>query len=187
MQNNIIIVAEAEIEKEAAQVLLNFISESGKYNAVLWETKHFKNNEPQISSGQKIIFIGDNEYASRNLSSIAWKYHELNMCYGWMGSVAVIQVLDGYMYENDREKFKDMCRKQKTEIEKITKSKMPALGPISRNTTKALLLGLLSPGALIVDLLVYKKERRRRHYIYLSIEFFFKALDSFIGDKKDEG
>jgi hypothetical protein len=180
----IIIVVDTEIEKEAGQMLKNLISKLGEYDATLWDTTHYKNNEPIISSAQKVIFIGINEHSSRNLSSVEWKCKKLNMRYGWIGSVAVLQVHDTELSKEEKEKFKNMCLEQKKEIEEKAKSKVAgnvaiaagvaiALGPIG--------LGIFAVVKLVTNATKAKKELLKKEYLYLATEFFINDIHSFMG------
>jgi hypothetical protein len=189
MFGDVIIVADSKIEMEVGQTLKNLISKLGEYSAALWETKHFKDNEPQISSRQKIIFIGINDFSSRSLSSVEWKYEKLNMRYGWIGSVAILQVMDQNLSKNELEVFKNMCSEQKAEIEKIAKSKVAGNVAVAAGLALAgglIGLGIFAVFKLITNSIKSKNELLKKEYIYMATEFFVKDINSFMGNTGNE-
>jgi hypothetical protein len=187
MENNVVIVAESKTEKEIGQTLKNLIGKMGKYKAVLWDTKNYRNNEPTFSSSQKIIFIGGNEFSTRNFSSVEWKYEKFNMRYGWVGAVAVIHVLDKKLSKEELAIFKKLRSEQRTEMEKLSKSNVAGTIAIAAGLAITGGLILLSIGAivkLIVDNASAKTKLQKEQYSYLATDFFVKNLDSFMGESQ---
>ena len=181
--NSLIIVTKSKIEKDTGQILKDLISESGKYEAALWDVKDFEENESEVLSTQKVIFIGANEFSLRSFNSVKWKYKELNMQYGWIGSVAVIMVGNDNLSKDDLEKFKSMCVNQENEVKKS--SKLKVAGNIAAAAVLAVAGGLIGIGIFgIVKLVSGKMEAKneliKKEYGFLIVNFFINHLESFM-------
>jgi hypothetical protein len=189
MGNRIIIVANTEEEMEIGQTLKNLIGKEGIFQAVLWDTKHYKAQEPALPSSQKIIFIGLNECSARNINSIEWKFSALNMRYGWIGSVALIHVLDRTLSKEEKESFKDMCLEQKKEVETLVKSNVAGTVAIAVASAAFGLLGLgiFAAVKIITGTAKEKKELQKRAYHYMITDFLFYGIDEFMEDSENAG
>ncbi|MCL1836081.1 MAG: hypothetical protein FWG46_00890 [Treponema sp.] len=202
-RNSFVIVANTQIEMEVGQTLLHIIGKSGKYKAVLWDTKVYRDNITNLTSNEKIIHIGVNEYSSRSLDSIEWKFDKLSMRYGWIGSTAILEVKNEGRTKDGIKEFKNMCSQRKKEIEEWEKSKN------SLNTSNIFyvlggLLGFIFPPAWFIGLGIASYLRGyygieafnagkklntkllKMEYNYLVTEFLIKDLDAFMGAAKNE-
>jgi hypothetical protein len=88
----IIIPSETKLDNVFAHRMRNIISNLGKYYAAIWSPQQYKQNEPTIMSNQKFILLGESDIAKSNINSVEWKFEKLNMRYGWLGSVAIIDI-----------------------------------------------------------------------------------------------
>lgn len=63
-------------------------------SAAIFTTKHYKDNLPQISSSQHIIFMGRSPLVKEQSKTISDHFNKLGMHYGWLGKRAVLYVDD---------------------------------------------------------------------------------------------
>jgi hypothetical protein len=194
MKESIIIVVKSDKEKEYGQHLKNILSKTNTYEANLLTAKQFTDNEPQLSSSQKVIFIGENDVSKRNLSSIEWKFSAPNMKYGWIGSVALLTVGNTLLTIEDANDFNDMCETLKNDV-KTRNIKgtsilsaafivVPIVGLIIAPFYLPLfLLTGLGAGALKFanDIQKELKKQRKEQYKYLLSRFVLKDIDNYIG------
>ena len=174
----------AHEDKAHGQTLKNILSASGKYTAALWTTADYTHNEPQLSSTQKVIFIGENDVSKRNFASIEWKFEAPNMKYGWIGSVAVLTVGNTLLSELE---WKDFIQMFTTQTVTIKSGKFK--GGIAA-AAAAVLFGvglwwLSLPIPIIVGVVRNKKLARQRkgQYDYLIRQFVLNDIDSFLENK----
>jgi hypothetical protein len=190
MAEQIIIVVNSDKEKEYGQILKNIISASGVYEAALWTTKHYTDNEPTVTSSQKVIFIGENDVSKRNLSSIDWKFESPNMKYGWIGSVALLTVGNTLLTKEELKNFKQICETQTNDVKK---GNIGVAGGIAVRIGATALFGLLSPIGLIalttsivlgINNAQKLAKQRKEQYSYLINHFILKNIDNYMVNKK---
>jgi GTP-sensing pleiotropic transcriptional regulator CodY len=187
----VIIVADekSKLYTEVGTNLKNILGASKKCETVLWGLKQYNDNKATITSSQKIIFIGENDASRHNISSIEWKYKKLNMRYGWIGSVAMIQVLDNSLSKDELDIFKKMCNEQKNEVQKLAKSNIAgnvAVGIAAAIVTGAIGLAVFAVIKIVTSATKAKSELLKKEYNYLITEFLVKDLVSFIGIMENE-
>lgn len=195
----VIIVVGSEKEKEYGQILKNIIGKFGKFEAALWTTKHYTDNEPQMLSSQKVIFIGENEVSKRVLSTIDWKFKELNMKYGWCGPCALLTVDDVLLTKEQLKDFKQACEQQENDLKNGNFATAIWLSGTATVVGLSVLMPFLAFGgliAIIVDSIAhtliinnylkkqYLKKQKKIQYPYLIRRFVMNNIDSYIeGDK----
>jgi len=212
MAEQILIVVSSEKEKEHGQILKNILSASGIYEAVLWTVKQYTENEPNLTSSKKIIFIGENDVSKRNISSINWKFEAPNMKYGWFGSVAMLTVGDKILSNAELKNFKEMCEEQTDNLKKGTEgisssiakiigmaSLLPLLAPISIiawpiaiAAIKAVPLMIMAAPMVftykiatkLIDEIKKLPEQKKEQYSYLINRFVLNDIDNYIGLNK---
>lgn len=83
-----------EKEVKYADYLIQLISEKKEntlsVSATIFTDKQYKDNLPQISSQQHILFIGSSKTLKNQKITIKDKYHHLGMHYGWLGRRCVL-------------------------------------------------------------------------------------------------
>jgi GTP-sensing pleiotropic transcriptional regulator CodY len=187
----VIIVAD-EKSKDYTEIGTNFknvLGASKKCETVLWGLKQYNDNKATITSSQKIIFIGENDASRHNISSIKWKYNRLNMRYGWIGSVAMLQVMDNSLSKDELETFKKMCNEQKNEVEKLAKSNIAGnvvVGIATAIVAGAIGLAIFAVVKIVSSATKAKIELLKKEYNYLITEFLIRDLVSFMGIMENE-
>jgi hypothetical protein len=185
MSEQIIIVVNSDKEKEYGQILKNIISKSGLYEAALWTTKHYSDNEPTITSSQKVIFIGENDVSKRNLSSVEWKFESPNMKYGWIGSVALISVGNTLLSKNELKDFQQMCKIQKQEVKSEEFGVAGGIIIGGAVLCGTVLFGLLAPIPIITSLIDYRVQKlnkqRKEQYSYIINRFVLNDIGNYVG------
>ena len=83
-----------EKEVKYADYLIQLISEKKEntlsVSATIFTDKQYKDNLPQISSQQHILFIGSSQELKNQKITIKDKYSHLGMHYGWLGKRCVL-------------------------------------------------------------------------------------------------
>ena len=116
-KTSIIIVTDSNIKmKKMGHQLRNMIGQLTDKEAALWDEKHYKDNEPALTSSQKIIFIGETNTSKMLYDSIVIKYDHLNMKIGWLGNSAVICVKRDNLLRKDYNEFRSLFKTQSKEI-----------------------------------------------------------------------
>ena len=74
----------------------------GAAAAQVWSEKEYTSNSAQISSEQRILFIGNSTLIKEKRHHMQKKYSEHGMNYGWLGKQAVLFVDSHYLLLNMR-------------------------------------------------------------------------------------
>ena len=83
-------------EKKCAEKFYVELTRFPEYKSALWGVKQYKDNQPKLTSSQKIIFFGKSvplffeEIKSKTEAISDWEFNELGMQYGWKGNICVI-------------------------------------------------------------------------------------------------
>jgi hypothetical protein len=189
------IVVDSEKEKEHGQILKNIIGKLGKYEAVLWTIKQYTDNEPTLLSSARVIFIGENEVSKRVLSTMDWKFKELNMKYGWCGPCALLTVDDVLLTKEQLNDFKQVCEQQENNL----KNGNFATATWGSGAILSALASVIFPFAILIKTLILiastifvwfnisskqMAEQKKIQYPYLIRHFVMNNIDSYIeGDK----
>ena len=179
MNEVIVIVVKSDKEKEYGQILKNIMTEYNICEVLIYTTKQYTDNEPQIASSQKVIFIGENDVSKRNLSTIKWKFEALNMKYGWIGSVALLTVGNTLLTKKEAKDFKDMCETLKNDV------KTGNISSSIKGTTLLSKFGWIFAGGIILKLVSDKQKlnkQKQEQYRYLINRFVLKDIDNYIGN-----
>ena len=81
----------------------------GSVQAAIWEEKYYLSNECQLSSDEKVVFIGDMKVVKSILPNIEVKYNQYAMKYGWLGNRSVIYVDKQDLTHGDYLSFYHYC------------------------------------------------------------------------------
>ena len=182
LRPDIIIVVDkkAEVEFELATKLKNLIGATGKYRAVLWGLKEYSDNEPKLTSSQKIIFLGINSVSRRNESSIAqWKFQWNNLRYGWIGNTAIITMTEHKNYSDaEFKKFQAMCESHKMKVSNETIADV-MLGSLEGKIAAAIVLPitLINLGISAVG---EAYQSRENQYTFLVNEFMLNGFSEYL-------
>jgi len=182
---NLIVVADAKnaIEYEAATRLKNLLAEIGRFEVALWDVSSYKQNQPTLKSSQRVVFIGENDASRPNISSINWKDERLNMRYGWIGTVAMLQILPRTLDKGELEVFTGLCKQQSKEV-KAAKATGAVVGGIAAVVLLgAIGLGIFGGFLLVKKLLNDKNKLLKKQYNFLIGEFILYGIDNFIKPK----
>lgn len=100
----IIVHDRKKITKQIADIFKAMISEFDDINSVVWDEKQYIDTNPDVSSEQYLIFIGNIKTANNLMSAptfhIAWE--KINMKYGWIGRQSVLFVNDDYKFNDNK-------------------------------------------------------------------------------------
>lgn len=175
-----VIIVCTDRTKTYGYLLLQLISTSKKYNAAIWNEKAFVDNEPQISSDTKVVFIGVSKMSKNVQTNIELKYNEFGMQYGWLGNRAILNVTKEIMDKVRYSQFINQC-KNDTEVLEILKKDI-----ISSSSLKKRNFHLFIPvfwGNVAIELLnndKIKKSVNRQQHKYLIAKFYLLGLGEFM-------
>ncbi len=173
----------------------------GTVETVIWTEKIYADNQAQLSSGNKVVFIGKNDTSNTVIPNIICKndFAEYGISYGYASNKAVVYVVDTKL-SADKEKYEEFYSnyseyltsigtefasnqiKSKVEIkaENVAESDKEhgafakkALG-VFHKIDKATAKG--------ISVLVHTKEITDQQYRLATIAFYMKALADFMGE-----
>jgi hypothetical protein len=165
---------------ETAIKLKNIVGASKKCETALWGLKEYKDNEPTLTSSQKIIFFGENEISRLNISSINWKYVWKNLHYGWIGYVAMLYVSELSYSKIEMSEFKELCKKQNVEIKRMPEGSSSGDGGL---IALGIIGFLLFPWLAIPALISSNEESNNlltTQYSFLVNQFIMDGVDEYL-------
>jgi hypothetical protein len=182
----IVVDRKTEILLELATKLKNMLGASKKCEVAIWGLKEYKDNEPTLTSSQRIIFLGKNDISRLNISSINWKYKWKNhLYYGWIGRIAMLYASEQSYTKTEIKEFKEMLKKQNVEIRKLPEGS-------SSGDTSSSILGVIAlivlPWWIKISLLIWagnevsseSKNLLMAQYSYLVNEFMLNGIDGYL-------
>lgn len=101
-----------------AHLLTDLIQQDGRYDAVEYTEKKFKDNAKKFSAKNKIIFLGHTYEAKKRIQNECRKnrFNEVGVHYGWFGNQAFIGLDPVYPGDKDgRKKFMQLYRQKRGE------------------------------------------------------------------------
>jgi hypothetical protein len=201
MGSPIIIVASSKMGKKFGRRLQNLIKINNKYHSQLLDAETYNKNKTSLISSKNIIFIDDIFSPINDYDLIEWKYNELNMTYGWLGSIAVILVKHHRLTLEEFYRLGELLGLHEWKIRETKVSDFIVSGGDSGLLnaiagTLALffsMIPMLFKVAIIFagskvpvfNKLISKHESKKHiecQYAYLISKFFFDALDEYMTD-----
>lgn len=186
-KNQVIIVCDKKRKPEANFLLQLLSADEGKgIEGSVWEEKFFLANEPTLSSGANIIFIGNFKSAKENMVHINYRYNEYGIRYGWHGKRAIITVENKLLSQNQRSNLVGVALKLKDDIEikfgDSTSSNIPNWAKISIAALKsAPLLSQVFEGWTLFSIYKDFKNQIEQQYKIAVLKFFNEGISDFLG------
>ncbi len=104
----IVVDEKSAVYGELLSALITMKNEGNFLNAetVIWSEKIYADNQAQLGSGNKIVFVGKSETAKTVISNVICKteYTDYGLCYGYASNKAVIYA-DDVKLSADKEKY----------------------------------------------------------------------------------
>lgn len=192
----VVIVADEKstLYTELGTELKNRLGASRKCEAILWGLQQYRDNKATSLSSQNFIFIGENDASRPNVSSINWKYKWNNLYYGWVGSIAMIDVEYQSYTKAQMNEFKNLCKRQEIEITKLSATSddgpvLPGFDNVANGIASVLtviLAPVLLPFAVpwaIASVLKDDKALLKAQYSFLINEFLLHAVDEYLAGR----
>lgn len=105
-----------------ANLLVGLIDEFEEYECTVWSEDKFKQNQDQLSSSNKVIFIGNTKGSQKFIPNLRIKYNKFGMNYGWLGNKCVIYTNYIPIKKAELNDFIDYCKKVSEDNKNISES-----------------------------------------------------------------
>lgn len=158
-------------------------TKDGTVHAGINTIKVYRDNLPQLSSDEHILFIGDFKEAKSIAKSINIKFNRYGMCYGWLGKRAVMYVDDKSMKIKEYKEFIEFANKylDKFKVQDIHDN-------IATESVKWAFLNTFMPitfpffikGVFSGNLSPYKKQITEQQYRCLTMVLYMEGLRKFL-------
>ncbi|ALC89215.1 hypothetical protein AM500_05010 [Bacillus sp. FJAT-18017] len=168
-----------------ANLLVGLIDEFEEYECTIWSEEKFKQNQDQLSSSNKVIFIGNTKVSQKFIPNLRIKYSKFGMNYGWLGHKCVIYTSHIPIKKDELNAFLDYCKKVSEDIKNISES-------FSSVKAKALfaLPQIINPfipllGTIAISFFQSQKKRKaiiEQQYNVVVRNFFINGLKDFMED-----
>lgn len=178
LKSCIIIYGKKEVK--FANLLAGYIEEFGEYECTNWAEELFKQNQSQISSSNKLIFIGNTKIIKEFIPNLRVKYSQFGMEYGWLGNKCCIYTK--YIPDNKDEirNFIDYCEKVNTDF-KINPSLYQSTNEQRLNRIPKFVNDFIISASLHINPKT-RKEINEQQYSTLIRNFFTNSLSEFMED-----
>lgn len=172
-------------EEVYANLLVGLIDEFGDYECSISREDKFKQNLDQLSSSNKVIFIGNTKITQKFIPNLRIKYSKFGMNYGWLGHKCVIYINYIPIKKAELSGFIDYCKKVSEDNKNISES-------FSSVKAKALfdLPIIIKPiihllGSIALSFILDQKKRKvikEQQYNVVVRNFFINGLNEFMED-----
>ncbi|WP_249594318.1 hypothetical protein [Peribacillus frigoritolerans] len=179
------IIVYGKNEDVYANLLVGLIEEFGEYECSISREDKFKQNQEQLSSLNKVIFIGNTKVSQKFIPNLRIKYSKFGMNYGWLGNKCVIYTNHIPIKKDELNGFIDYCKKVSEDNKNISESfgsvKAKALFnlPLMLNPIVSLL------GIAALSFFQGQKKRKaitEQQYNVVVRNFFINGLEDFMED-----
>lgn len=194
MKRKLIVVYE-DSKESCAQFIGQLISDMDDgTEATIWNEKEFRSHQPQLSTSNSLLFVGDGNQCRKAREHIGPKFSRCGIQYGWLGTTAFILV-DHAVAENELEEFRRLClladQEPKEEIGRLlalpasgweTPSKEPSgLAKVLKDGVIALRT-FADRGAMRLGAAVKQREIVDFQYSVAAVLFCRNGLNAFLGE-----
>jgi hypothetical protein len=178
-----IIIVYGKNEQVYANLLFGLIGEVAKYECVIWSEKEFEQNNFQVSSSNKVIFIGNSKYTSKIIPNLHKKFNNFGMNFGWLGNRGVIYVNETPMDKDEYERFWEYSKQETEDFNKLIND----MDSIATKSVYLLpfVLGPVYSGISLISYSIYyfrkKNKIKEQQYNVVVRKFFTNGLSKFMG------
>ena len=116
------IIVYGKNEEVYSNLLVGLIDEFDEYECTIWSEDEFKQNQDQLSSSNKAIFIGNTKVSQKFIPNLRIKYSKFGMNYGWLGHKCVIYTNYIPIKKAELYGFIDYCKNVSEDNKNISES-----------------------------------------------------------------
>ena len=180
------IIVYGKNEEVYANLLAGLIDEFGDYECTIWSDIQFKQNQVQLLSSNKVIFIGNTKVSQKFIPNIRNKYNKFGMNYGWLGNRCVIYTNYIPIKKEELSGFIEYCKKVSEDNKNLSES----FSSTRAKNLFALPLILQYPIVPLIEGIVkyiFKDQKKRKvikeqQYNVVVRNFFINGLNEFMED-----
>ncbi|TMU82179.1 hypothetical protein FGG79_21060 [Bacillus sp. BHET2] len=180
------IIVYGKCEEVYANLLVGLIDEFEDYECTIWSEVQFKQNQVELSSSNKVIFIGNTKVSQKFIPNIKIKFSKFGMTYGWLGHRCVIYTNYIPIKKAELSGFIDYCKMVSEDIKNISES----FSSIKAKNLFALPLIFNYPIIPILEGIVKyffidqkkRKAIKEQQYNVVVRNFFINGLNEFMED-----
>ena len=173
----------------------------GTVETVIWTEKIYADNQAQLGSGNKVVFLGKNDTSNTVIPNINCKndFAEYGIYYGYASNKAVVYVVDARLsadkdkYEKFYSKYSEYLTsigtefvanqiKNKVEIKSENVAESDKEYGAFAKKTLGIFYKIDKAVAKGISVLVNTKEITDQQYRLATIAFYMKALADFMGE-----
>lgn len=152
----------------------------GSVEAALWTEKEYEANRPQITSVQKVLFIGNSKLLTSERSNMDHIFDQHGMHIDSLGNHASIYLKEGSMSKKEYESFLNFAAGYQKEYEDANKK----IGAVNKKVVAFSLLifgGLYGVvGSGVFNWFKKRKEINEQRYGFLTLYTYLEYLSDFI-------
>lgn len=179
------IVVYGKNEDVYANLLVGLIEEFGEYECGISREDKFKQNQDELSSSNKVIFIGNTKISQKFIPNLRNKYSKFGMNYGWLGNKCVIHTNYIPNKKPELNNFIDYCKKVSEDNKKISESFVTVRAKELFDLTVHVNLFVYLIGNVALTFFQKQKKRKainKQQYNVLVRNFFINGLNEFMED-----